>query len=972
MKVALFFSLILFALPSYAAVFDHTGFENLKQVLELDQDSSDPTDRTDLYGIWADGGSYAFSKGDEFYSGATSFALTPITVAEPNKDHYGSLYSKPMLFPSTTKNVRLEFKYLVTNSTGIRAPGGYVGIEYSADLGKSWIEQSRIELGADVPKSTAKELILECKANCNDVINIYNEICRANCTVQKFDIGGRNPRDFWKTQTVSFLTSSANTTMFRFKSHLSAEHEKTRVYLDSIKLKYEGTSPILAEDADMIVNPPLSGEGKLYNEATFDGPNLDHTNDWGIWVDGGRNAYISSFLAQSGEGVVLRSFYDEDEPNPPGPNGEDQGVQKPNYSSIGTANTDFSQVDSLELAFSFVAYNTVGGPHPELFPQNQGFEVSVSTNSGVNFTKVKYFSAGMDFINLKRYNVKLPIPGNLTSNGRFTTTTQVRIQAFGESISQQIYLDNIRVFTVGSRPSLAGTTKAFNWGNYQKTFLAAGDGSEPTYDLINKTFIRSGIYNNGTYEGGPNDIDLNNDVTTFPCIIGAVEHSDIDHPGFGEHIRQQYDDDLGTNVFAFNIHQHGNQNPGTSGPDTDRCRTDGLFNDRQRVEIKTYPESYNKQLAVEDETHYMSWLMKIPNGFQASNKFTHLHQIKSRNPTAPDGQVAPVPDLRGEKKPLITITAVGPKTDISESGEIFETSAPRINLRYSPKYESQVTLHSVPTADLEGKWVQILEKITFSKENQGRYEIKIVDPKDLDATPIMEFVSYSLPMWKDDGEIIRPKWGIYRSIVESDKLRNEKVLFADFVILENNHAKAKFGDLLDFGYYANSLSSSGVVVTNPDTYTWKTSDKNKANNISIVAEGNNTVITIDGAVQTLRSNANRVFSITTGKKNDTVYVGPNVNYFAFTINTGNGKDTITSGSGPDIINSGNSPDTINSGAGNDQVNAGNGNDIVNTGNGDDEVTGGGGDDRIRTGSGNDIADGGDGDDDIGGGLVMIL
>ena len=41
MKVALFFSLILFALPSYAAVFDHTGFENLKQVLELDQDSSE-------------------------------------------------------------------------------------------------------------------------------------------------------------------------------------------------------------------------------------------------------------------------------------------------------------------------------------------------------------------------------------------------------------------------------------------------------------------------------------------------------------------------------------------------------------------------------------------------------------------------------------------------------------------------------------------------------------------------------------------------------------------------------------------------------------------------------------------------------------------------------------------------------------------------------------------------------------------
>ena len=38
--------------------------------------------------------------------------------------------------------------------------------------------------------------------------------------------------------------------------------------------------------------------------------------------------------------------------------------------------------------------------------------------------------------------------------------------------------------------------------------------------------------------------------------------------------------------------------------------------------------------------------------------------------------------------------------------------------------------------------------------------------------------------WRPGGEFVRPKWGIYRSLIYANDLRDERVRFADFQIIE--------------------------------------------------------------------------------------------------------------------------------------------------------------------------------------------
>jgi len=806
------FIFIISVSPTHAETFGETGFEVLDSVALIDQKPGGSIQRTDFYGIWIDGGYSVSRKTSESYDGLYSVAIEPLHTGRLDgngnpvvyKERSGSVYTKPI---RVTKGTTIELTYnaLRTNSSGIKEGLGTVSTEISYDLGHSWNQMTVLDVDGQVIKSTSSEIIRSCKSVCAGVFPFgpFRTTCYSDCDNKTSIFGVQLEREFWSENIFggSFTAPEDTTVMLRFKTNLNPEHNKTKVFIDDIAISYTGNTPVLAEDLDFAYDAPLAENGNLFDSVTFDGPDSATTVDWGIWQDGGRNAFTSSFLAEDGNAFILRSHYQEGVANELGPNGEDQGLQQPTYSSITTKVTDFSQYDSLQLKFSFVAYQTIGDrlkSASETDPK-QGFKVSITTNAGVDYTDVVNFEAGEDFINLKRYNVQLSVPGNITSNGRMTTTTQVKIQAVGETESQQIAIDNLELYTVGTRPSLAGDTVHFNWEDFPITRVSATDGSVDTYDVINNAFTNADIVAAGTYEGGPND--TRGDVDNFPCILGAVEHSDLSHPDAGEHIQQVFDDELGMNVFAFSVHQDSNDNPATAGPDTDRCRLDGKFDDRQRVEIKTYSDSDDHQIGLEDETHYMSWLMRLPEGFQASDKFTHLHQIKSRNPTQPGGYVPEEPDTRGEKKPLITLTAVSGKTDTDSSGNTYESSPARLNLRYSPTYLGQVTLDYAETSQLMGKWVQVLEKITFSGENKGRYEILIVDPANLDAEPIMDFASYSLPMWKDDGELIRPKWGIYRSIVQSDMLRDETVKFADFVILENNDENAKFGDLIDFGYY---------------------------------------------------------------------------------------------------------------------------------------------------------------------------
>ena len=243
------------------------------------------------------------------------------------------------------------------------------------------------------------------------------------------------------------------------------------------------------------------------------------------------------------------------------------------------------------------------------------------------------------------------------------------------------------------------------------------DGAGQTYELINSVLAPDG---------------------------DVIEAPDCSHPEVGRHITEQFDTELNKHVFSFTLHVDD---------DDDRCRN---F-DRQRNEIKTYDKSPDNLLGVLGEQVIYSWKFKLPEGFQVSSSFTHLHQLK-----AVDG-----PE---DAMPLITLTARKGSPDDLE-------------LRYARSL-SQETLVEFPLQDFRGRWVEVVEDVVYGDNLDGRYaiEIKAID----NGETLFQYADDAIRMWKTDAAFVRPKWGIYRSLNNSQDLKDESVLFADFSIEEVN------------------------------------------------------------------------------------------------------------------------------------------------------------------------------------------
>lgn len=221
----------------------------------------------------------------------------------------------------------------------------------------------------------------------------------------------------------------------------------------------------------------------------------------------------------------------------------------------------------------------------------------------------------------------------------------------------------------------------------------------------------------------------------------VIEVPDCVHTTFGRHIDEIFDADLNENVFRFIAHKI---------PDNDRCQN---F-DRQRTEIKTYNQSPDQLKAIEGELVQYKWKFKIPIDFQVSPNFTHLHQIKSV-----DGPFASIP--------MITLTARKATPD-------------RLELRYTPT-NNQNTIQTLNLDLLRGHWLDVTETIHFS--NSGTYALTI--KKVSDNSILLNYTNDNIDMWQDGASFARPKWGIYRSLINIDDLQDESVLFNNFSIEEN-------------------------------------------------------------------------------------------------------------------------------------------------------------------------------------------
>ena len=220
----------------------------------------------------------------------------------------------------------------------------------------------------------------------------------------------------------------------------------------------------------------------------------------------------------------------------------------------------------------------------------------------------------------------------------------------------------------------------------------------------------------------------------------VIEVPDCNHAEFGRHIDELFDTELNANVFRFIAHKT---------PDNDRCQN---F-DRQRTEIKTYAQSPDYLKAIAGEIVEYRWKFKLSSDFKVSPNFTHLHQIKSVG-----GPYASIP--------MITLTARKANPD-------------RIELRYTPT-TNQTTIETANLDLFRGHWVEVTERITYG--NEGRYSISI--DRISDNLSILNYINDAIDMWQDGADFARPKWGIYRSLINSDDLQDEVVLFNNFSIEE--------------------------------------------------------------------------------------------------------------------------------------------------------------------------------------------
>ena len=229
-----------------------------------------------------------------------------------------------------------------------------------------------------------------------------------------------------------------------------------------------------------------------------------------------------------------------------------------------------------------------------------------------------------------------------------------------------------------------------------------------------------------------------------PNPIEAPDLYAINHPGV-RHIYEDFDAIVG-NHFVFIIHRD---------IDIDRDRSD--ITDRQRNEIKTYSGSEEAVKGYENETFVLRWKFRINADMEVSTRFSHFLQLKAVGGS--------------DSQPILTISGA------ERSGE------DGIEVRHSPLQETTI-LGRTDWSAVTGEWLEAYCRATFSDSG----DLRIIVTRMRDEAVIFDIDASGLDLWRgeDPSHFVRPKWGIYRSILDWDNLRSEEenVRFANFSISE--------------------------------------------------------------------------------------------------------------------------------------------------------------------------------------------
>jgi len=229
-----------------------------------------------------------------------------------------------------------------------------------------------------------------------------------------------------------------------------------------------------------------------------------------------------------------------------------------------------------------------------------------------------------------------------------------------------------------------------------------------------------------------------------PNSIEAPDLYPINHPAV-RHIYEDTDAIVG-NHFVFIIHRD---------IDIDRDRVEN--DDRQRNEIKTYSSSEEAVKGYENETFIYRWKFRINADMEVSTRFSHFFQLKAVG--GPDSQ------------PILTISGA------ERSGE------DGIEVRHSPLQETTI-LDRTDWGVVTGEWLEAYCRVTFSESG----DLRLIVTRMRDDAVIFDIDESGLDLWRgeDPSHFVRPKWGIYRSVLDRDNLRpdEENVRFANFSVSE--------------------------------------------------------------------------------------------------------------------------------------------------------------------------------------------
>ncbi|KKN48283.1 hypothetical protein LCGC14_0654330 [marine sediment metagenome] len=248
---------------------------------------------------------------------------------------------------------------------------------------------------------------------------------------------------------------------------------------------------------------------------------------------------------------------------------------------------------------------------------------------------------------------------------------------------------------------------------------------------------------------------------------GSIESPDL-YVGNHEsvvHIIEDTDTIIG-NHFVFLAHR-----------DDDQDKDKGA-SDRQRNEIKTYDKSPQQTLAFKGETFQYSWKFKVSSELELTSKFSHFFQIKARNESNDNTN-------GNDDQPIITL-----------SGAQKNSTGNQLQVRYSAGFDENGNSTGLDRNLIEtdwslitDEWVEVFVQATFNES--GKLDMTLTRLSD--NAVIFNISEQNIDIWRgfSDDDFARPKWGIYRSIVETDSLRidEERVRFADFSITKGKLAQ---------------------------------------------------------------------------------------------------------------------------------------------------------------------------------------